>query len=239
MKKLLFPFLFLFILASCKNKEEEQYGQKVSTIEFIPKWVIFGVDFSHYQGNVNWDKVSTQTKHPIRFTIFRATMGDDRKDTTFHRNYVIAKQKGFIVGSYHYYDPNEAPMPQVTNYLSTIDSNLRKGDFVPILDIEAEPKSISMDSLKKNLRLWLDVVEKKFGVKPILYTGLHFYKKHLSEFAEYPLWVAAYSSNKRTDSVVCKAEIHQFTDKVKVPGIRGGIDGNDISFWTIPSLLMK
>lgn len=232
-------FIILFFAFS-KKAGKEEVGKKIAKVDFTLKWVTFGIDFSHYQGNVNWDKIGSQTKHPIRFAIFRATMGDDRKDTSFVRNFTEAKKRGFITGGYHYYSPDENPILQINNYISRMDSFLGKGTFVPILDIEAEPKSIPMDSLRKNLRIWLDAVEKRYGVKPILYTGLHFFKKHLQEeFAEHPLWVAAYSEDKRQDSVVLGAEIHQFTDKVKVPGIKGGVDGNDISFWVLPGLIMK
>jgi GH25 family lysozyme M1 (1,4-beta-N-acetylmuramidase) len=62
--KSLFFIPFIFGLFSCsENKKIE-----------ISKDVMFGIDVSSFQGNINWSKVK-KSKHPIEFVIVRATMG--------------------------------------------------------------------------------------------------------------------------------------------------------------------
>jgi len=205
--------------------------------ESIPSAIMFGIDVSHYMGNINWTKVKS-CKHPIEFVIVRATMGADRKDEKFEQNITGAKSVNYIVGAYHYYDPNEPSAKQAKNYLETID--LQKGDFIPIVDIERLSNCQSTERLKKGLKNWLNIVEKKYGVKPILYTQYSMYNDCLSkDFAEYPLWVAAYSNKKREVSIVKNAGIHQFAKAVSIDGIGWKVDGSDIKRDKLPQLLLK
>ncbi len=199
---------------------------------------VFGIDISEYQGDISWEKVVSQKDHPVKFVIIRATMGGDRKDSKFQDNFKKARKAGFIVGAYHYYDPNENSTIQAENYLESI--KLEKGDFVPILDIERLSKIQSNEKLKKGITNWLNIVEKKYGTKPIIYTGFSFYGKYLKkDFADYPIWIAAYSNKKRKTKTVSKAAIHQFSEKVTVSGIDGRVDGNDIKQKGLKILLIK
>lgn len=217
------------LFSSCKRNEN--FDTKTS--------VVFGLDVSQYQGNINWKKVATQKKHPIQFVVVRATMGADRRDKQFEKNFFQAKKNGFLVGSYHYYDPNENSTLQAKNFLDNV--RLQTGDLIPVLDIEEESEIQSMEDLKKGIKNWLDIIEEKYGVKPIIYTGFSFWNDYLKkDFAEYPLWVAAYSQDKRNHSHVKNAEIHQFSDKIKVPGImENTVDGNDIKKEVLPSLILR
>ena len=177
--------------------------------------------------------------HLIEFVIIRSSMGDDRKDAKFQSNFREAKARGFMVGAYHYYDPNEKSELQAKNFLETV--RLEKGDFIPIVDIENISKVQTMAQLKIGLQKWLDIVEKHYGVRPMIYTGFSFYLTYLAdEFSEYPLWIAAYTPSKRGHGVVLDSEIHQFTEKVRVSGIKGNkVDGNDIKKNDLPKLLLK
>jgi len=94
---------------------------------------IFGLDVSHYQGRINWKRVST-SKHPIKYVFIRSTMGINGKDKQFLYNWRKAKDFGYIRGAYHYYRPNENPESQFLNYKKMV--RLSKGDFIPILDVE-------------------------------------------------------------------------------------------------------
>jgi lysozyme len=198
--------------------------------------IAFGIDISQYQGGIEWDKVGTH--HPIEFVIVRATMGKNRKDTHFDRNFQKAKDKGLMVGAYHYYDPNQHSLRQAKNYCDNV--SLKKGDFVPIVDIERVSRIQSMDRLRLGLQRYLDVIEDHYGCKPVIYTGLSYWETYLKEdFSEYPLWVAAYSSKRRQESQQTSL-IHQFSEKVSVMGIiENTVDGNDILRKNLKMLSMK
>lgn len=189
----------------------------------------FGIDVSQYNGEIDWAKVKSQTKakKPIEFVIVRATVGVDR-DTEYTENYVGAKKNNLIVGSYHYYRPNESSVKQFENFLKT--AKVVRGDIIPVVDIEAKSSVQSMNSLKAGLRNFIDLVEQEYGVKPIIYTKLSMWKNHLREdFSDCKLWVAAYSNHRRGDETVKNAAIHQFTKGIRnVPGIPSKyVDGDD------------
>lgn len=214
---LLFP-LFLLIIFSC-NKEAQEDNEECG--------FAFGIDVSHYNGEIDWEEVKTQKKHrEIKFVIVRVTAGT-RTDNKFQENFSEAKELGFVVGSYHYYDPNQNSTLQAENFIT--QTSLRKGDIRPVLDIEKLSRIQSNNNLRKGLKNWLTIVEKHYGVKPIIYTGVSFYEDYLMRhgFSGYPLWVAAYSPSKRQHQIVQDAEIHQFSERVRVPGITGYTDGND------------
>lgn len=222
-----------FTLHSCKRNADPvvDSNEKVDSL----KPISFGIDLSEYQGgDINWDTVKC-CKHPIEFIIFRATMGDDRKDKKYAERIDGARKAGFIVGAYHYYDPNENSKKQARNYISTV--TLQGGDFIPVLDIEKLSRKQPRKRLLKGLKNWLAIVEKHYGVKPMIYTSQKFYEDYLEkDFSEYHLWVAAYSEHKREHPTVKEAEVHQFTEEVRVSGISGLVDGNDISRTKLDSL---
>lgn len=184
----------------------------------------FGIDVSHYQGQVNWSNVTKiQDSFPISFVFVRATAGSVKQDRKFKVNWSGAKQKGFIRGAYHYYRPNENSILQANNFINTV--KLKKGDLPPVLDIEDIPRIQSLDNLKLGLRKWLEKVEAHYGVKPIIYSGESFYNDHLyKEFSEYTCWVANY--NFYVENIDEDWKFWQFTDKGSVRGIKEFVDVN-------------
>ena len=197
----------------------------------------FGIDISHYQGKINWDNVII-CKHPIKFVFIRATMGSNRKDNAFQKNWSEAKKAGLLTGAYHYYDPNQNSTQQAENFINSV--KLKSGDFPPVLDIE-ELSKFGNSNLHKGLQNYLQIIENHYGVKPIIYTGFKYFRDNLKEnFLDYPLWVAAYSRSKKSISSV-NWKFHQFTDKVSVYGINDYTDGNDFngSYEELKKLLIK
>jgi lysozyme len=186
---------------------------------------IYGVDFSHYQGVIDWDKLMyIHDSTPITFVFLRATMGARRRDKHFKYNWEKAKVHGFVVGAYHYYRPNENSTRQANNFIKRV--KLETGDLPPVLDIEKLSTRQSVKNLKIGLKNWLNIVEKHYGVKPIIYSGDNFYKKHLSskEFEEYTIWIANF--NKVTSPKVKKWKIWQFSEEGIIKGSYEKVDFN-------------
>jgi lysozyme len=185
---------------------------------------LFGIDISHYQGRINWSELKT-THHPVQYIFIRATMGVDGKDSRFRENWDNAKKHGYLRGAYHYYRPNENSTQQFANFSAMV--KLEKGDFVPILDVEQHSK-FGNESLRKGVLNWLKLAEQKYGVKPVVYTGLNFYNSVLKgHINDYPLWIAAYSGKDRVKNV--NWTFHQFTEQVRIKGIQANVDGNDFN----------
>lgn len=183
-----------------------------------------GLDVSEYQGRIRWTYVDTlEQKYPLDFVFIRATVGRDRKDRRFDRNWLGAKENKMIRGAYHYYRPNENSLEQAELFIKTV--TLQKGDLPPVLDIEKLPRNQSLDSLKVGLKRWLNRVEQHYDVKPIIYTGERYYDDFLKEeFSDYLFWIANY--NFYREEINDDWLFWQFTEKASVPGIKGNVDIN-------------
>ncbi|MFV7236117.1 glycoside hydrolase family 25 protein [Flavobacterium sp. ZB4R12] len=183
-----------------------------------------GLDVSEYQGKIQWTYVDTlEKKYPLHFVFIRATVGRDRKDRRFNRNWLGAKENKMIRGAYHYYRPNENSLEQAELFIQTV--TLQKGDLPPVLDIEKLPKNQSLDRLKVGLKRWLKTVELHYGVKPIIYTGEKYYDDFLKEeFSDYLFWIANY--NFYREEINEDWLFWQFTEKASIPGIKGNVDVN-------------
>jgi lysozyme len=183
---------------------------------------IFGIDVSHYQGKIKWEEVKT-SKHPIKYVFIRSTMGKNGKDSHYRRNWRESKKHNYLRGAYHYYRPFENSAEQFQNFSKTV--KLESGDFRPVLDIEAHSK-YGADNLRKGILNWLRLAEEHYGHKPIIYTGRSFYQDVLrGHVDDYPLWIASYSGKHKLHTI--DWDFHQFTEKVRVNGIKTSVDGND------------
>lgn len=183
-----------------------------------------GIDVSEYQGKINWSYVDTlEKKYPLHYVFIRASVGKDRKDYQFKRNWLGAKENKMIRGAYHYYRPNENSLEQAELFIKTV--SLQKGDLPPVLDIEKLPKNQSIANLKLGLKRWLQAVESHYGVKPIIYTGERYYDDFLKEeFSDYLFWIANY--NLYREEIAEDWLFWQFTEKASIPGIKGNVDVN-------------
>jgi lysozyme len=185
---------------------------------------VVGIDVSEYQGKIRWSYVDTlEKKYPLRYVFIRATVGNDRVDSQFKRNWLGAKENKMIRGAYHYYRPNENSLEQAELFIKTV--KLKKGDLPPVLDIEKLPKEQSIERLKIGLRRWLKTVELHYGVRPIIYTGEKYYDDFLKEeFSDYLFWIANY--NFYREEIQDNWLFWQFTEKATVPGIDYNVDVN-------------
>ena len=185
---------------------------------------VVGIDVSEYQGKIRWSYVDTiEEKYPLRYALIRATVGRDRLDRQFKKNWIGAKENKMIRGAYHYYRPNENSLEQAELFIKTV--TLKKGDLPPVLDIEKLPKNQSIERLKVGLRRWLTAVEKHYGVRPIIYSGEKYYDDFLKEeFSDYLFWIANY--NFYREEIQDDWLFWQFTEKAVVPGIDAKVDVN-------------
>lgn len=190
-----------------------------------PKGLVRGIDISHYQGNINWDKLrNAQIQDaPVSFVFIKATEGTDLWDENFNRNFHNAKKNDIIRGAYHYFSPYTSGKEQANFYCKVVQ--LDDNDLPPVLDVE-EIGNYSPSQLQHEVLSWLNVVEKHYGTTPILYTGYKFKTTYLNspDFDRYPYWIAHYY----VDSLVYKGKwaFWQHTDVGKVDGIKGDVDIN-------------
>ncbi|NDV64625.1 glycoside hydrolase family 25 protein [Bacteroides sp. 224] len=200
-------------------------GQKAYGVCMPYGYLVHGIDISHYQGEVDWAQLDTNQSaaHPIRFAFMKATEGGDLCDSTFHRNFDMARRQGLIRGAYHFYIPKTDALKQANFFIRTVQ--LKNGDLPPVLDVEITGNK-SKEELQEGVKLWLKEVETHYGVKPIIYASYKFKMKYLNDslFNTYPYWIAHYY----VDSVHYEGKWNfwQHSDVGRVPGIKEAVDLN-------------
>ena len=212
----------LIIWASRDDDNNEAFG--VSTPKY---YTICGIDVSRYQEKIDWEKVaktrSGKDSLAISFAFIKATEGKTLKDPQFIYNWENAKKNNILIGAYHYYKPNINSKLQADNFMATVE--LEKGDFPPVLDIE-ETGRFGNDNMRQGIKNWLNIIEKHYGVKPIIYCYVDFYERILKtdDFKDYPFWIAHYYENELR--VKEKWHFWQHSDKARVDGIQTKVDLN-------------
>ena len=206
------------------------FGKSKSTTAFgvrIPvAYSVCGIDVSRYQQNINWAEVAKAREgkdksYSVSFAFIKATEGQSFVDKHYTSNWKNSKKNNILRGAYHYYKPNVNSKLQANNFIRTV--KLQKGDLPPVLDIE-ETGKYGMDNLHRGLQNWLKIIEKHYGVKPIIYCFVDYYDKHFKgkkEYKDYQFWIAHhnYSSSRVKD----KWHFWQHTDKAKIKGISGNV----------------
>lgn len=156
------------------------------------EYEIHGIDVSRYQQTISWGMVKEMNVHDIKlqFAFIKATEGISNSDPYFKRNWRKSKQAGITRGAYHFFIPSKDGRSQALNFIKNV--NLETGDLPPVLDIE-QINSAKADEQRIQIKVWLDVIENYYHVRPVIYTYLVFYDKYLKGyFDDYPLWVAHY-----------------------------------------------
>lgn len=217
-----YAFVFYkYIVAPYATRWRALYGE----IEYPKGYSIHGLDVSHHQGEIDWERVARAkvAGEPVEFVIIKATEGKSLFDERFNENFYQAGQYGLVRGAYHFFVPSVSGRKQARYYMQQV--HLEDGDLPPVLDVETIG-ALSTEQLQQEVLDWLHLVEHRYGAPPIIYTGLSFKLTHLNTpaFDRYPFWIAHYYVQK----VGYKGEWHfwQHTDLGRVDGIKGAVDLN-------------
>ena len=195
--------LFLLFVCSCHHDAE--------------RYAIKGIDVSHYQKKIDWERVGHQN---LKFVFIKATEGLNYQDATFTRNWTASKKNNLLRGVYHFFRPNVSVEWQAKNFIRTV--HLEKGDLPPVLDVE-DLEDRELPRVAENIRKWLILIEHHYHTPPIIYTSLHLYQKYFkAAFPEYVFWIARY--NRQAPPLGEKALFWQYSQTGKVRGIPGHVD---------------
>ncbi len=189
--------------------------------ERLEDYEIHGIDVSHYQGNIDWDKV---TKQNIKFVFIKATEGRTMQDVRFHENWQALKDRNIISSAYHFFRPTISASAQAENFTQLVELNA--GDLPPVLDVEVLD-GVSPAELREGMTIWLNRAEKHYGIPPIIYTNLKFYNAHIKGHLDnYPLWIARYNYIPPDLSGPQEWQFWQYGNKGQISGINGDVDFN-------------
>jgi lysozyme len=182
--------------------------------------LVWGIDLSHHQRNVDWDQIACENPH---FIFFKATEGATHIDNMYHKYKFEAAERGIKVGSYHFFSYATSGKDQALHFLKT--AHIQKGDLPPVLDVEFKKHMASSAWIAKNVKEWITIIEDSIGVKPIIYCPCRMYNEHLQTVLsdDYHLWIADYRKNPPG----CNWTFWQKTDSHKLNGIAGNVDYNE------------
>ncbi len=218
-------FFYHFFIRPYAYRWKPCYGNKEYGVCMPSGYQVHGIDISHYQGKIDWKKLAKYQSpdYPLLFVFIKATEGGSLCDKAFQKNFKSARQHGFIRGAYHYFNPETSAAKQAKLFIHWV--KLDGKDLPPVLDVE-KIGGQSKESLVKAVKIWLNMVEAYYGVKPIIYTSYKFKTKYLSDslFNAYPYWIAHYY----VDSVEYKGQwkFWQHTDVGSIPGVEENVDLN-------------
>mgnify|MGYP000337523383 CR=1 FL=1 len=177
-----------------------------------------GIDVSFYQGKIDWSTTATH----VDFVYLKATDGITYQDPRFNVNAQALGAQNTPHGAYHFFEPNDDPIKQAKNYLHTIRDY--KLALRPVVDIEIS-KGFKPQSIARNLRLWLEYVEKEIGCKPMIYSYASFWDTYIgSKFNAYPFWLADYSTKPQPPHSRSDWQLWQYSQSGRVVGIDSSVD---------------
>ncbi|MDE6207331.1 MAG: hypothetical protein K2M55_05940 [Muribaculaceae bacterium] len=198
---------------------------------------VYGIDVSRHNKTIDWEKlylranangdVASTSKNnpyyqPVLFAIAKSTEGVTILDPTFERNFREAKRCGIIRGAYHFLSVNSPVEKQVEYFIK--NTPLEKGDLPPVLDLEINKNTMKKQHAKvcSMAKKWLQLVEKHYGVKPIIYTYNNYYIDYMKGhgFDDYDFWIARYGAEPSARHW----EIWQYTDKGHANGVNHAVD---------------
>ena len=212
------------------------------TMNTNPHGKVYGIDLSHHNCIRDWNNIAIYVKkdgtvceskpkkdfvyHPISFVFLKATEGETHRDRLYLDNLYKLKEKGMLVGSYHYMKLLSSTVEsQADNFLDF--AIYREGDLPPVLDIEdyKDARTIGKTKTKELVLKWLQLVEDELNVRPIIYTNTKMKRDFLDskEFDKYHFWIAHYT---KTQPDCRDYFIWQFTDRGQLYANNGLVDVN-------------
>lgn len=153
------------------------------------KYPVNGVDVSAYQGQVDWDTLSSQD---IDFAYIKATEGSTFKDSCFEYNWKEAGETDLRIGAYHFFSFESSGEKQAANFIDSVDAIPMM--LPPVIDVEYYGKyqnedDIDVVEIRAELRNMINILKEEYGVNPVLYVSEETYNTIVAqEFSDCDIW---------------------------------------------------
>jgi GH25 family lysozyme M1 (1,4-beta-N-acetylmuramidase) len=201
-----------------------------AVIRVVPEAGLRGIDVSHYQGRIDWRRVSRSGHH---FAIAKATEGHNYVDPTYLRNKWQAEASGVAFGAYHFARPDRRPNDPIREANHFLDvAHLEPGNVIPVLDLETTG-GLSKRRITRWILVWLRRVRERLGVRAMVYTSPLGWSERTGNTtavarAGYDVWVAHWGVRRPTLPARGWGgkgwTMWQRSACGSVPGIRGCVD---------------
>ena len=200
-------------------------------------YAVHGTDVSKYQRSVDWHRAKTSG---VSFAFIKATEGGDRVDDYFAEHWRDTRAAGVPRSAYHFYYFCRPAAEQARWFIRNVPNE--RSALPPVLDMEWNPQSPTCKlrpdaaTVRSEMRIFLSMVEKHYGKKPIIYTSLDFFDDNgLAGFKGYPYWLRSVAGHPRDKYSGHPFTFWQYTGTGVVPGITGDADINvfngDMATW--------
>lgn len=191
-------------------------------------FAVKGTDVARFQSYVDWPRARTVG---IRFAFIKATEGGDLLDPMFRDHWRGAAQAGIARGAYHFYYFCTPPEVQARWFIRNVPRT--RGALPPVLDMEWNPLSPSCQrrpdgaTVRAEMQVWLDLVERHYGQRPVIYTTPGFYEDTgLSRLRGEDFWLRTTAKTPREAYPGQRWRFWQYTATGSLPGTPGNIDLN-------------
>ena len=218
-----------FLGEKLKYTSERIYGIDISRHQHEKGRKRFSIDFSKLRITSLGKRHDAQGRtFPVSFIYIKSTEGTTIRNRYFMSDYMKAKRQGIHVGAYHFFSLKSSAELQARYFVN--HTLFRKGDFPPVLDVEptdAQIRKIGGDEvLMKRIRTFMQIVERRTGMRPILYVSQMFINRHMKNASDikknYNVWIARYGQYKPDVRLV----YWQLCPDGHVNGITGEVDIN-------------
>ena len=217
--------IFMGIIMLIKNDVYSKYIENNKSTGFLYKKhdekinsTVYGIDLAKYRVK---DLKNISSKDNISFVYIKATDGLNYENPEFNNEWEIAKEKKLLCGAYHFFRNNDDPIEQADFFYKTIESVYSNSVLPAVIDIEGASLELNPYNIQGNALVFINHLELLINKRPMIYTNYYFGEEHLTDstFANFPLWIADYSSSKspRVPKVWQKKgwSVWQKTDKYK------------------------
>jgi len=177
------------------------------------------IDISHHNATPDWQALKAGGTMAV---ILKATEGASYVDPTFQSRWAAAKDNGLLRSAYHFLRPGDVNA-QMARFVDVVQPSATER-----LVIDYEDADVSFADLERAAKYLLDE-----GLQTTIYGSNVLVDackgKTSTILSRTSLWQARYSSNEpKVPTNIWKTwSLWQFTDKAKVSGIKGAVDGNN------------
>lgn len=200
--------------------------------------MLYGIDVSHYQEEIDWAKVKASG---VSFAIIKASQGTDFIDTMFEENFKGALAAGIIPGTYHFHLPSYDALEQAQFYWSVIKDVVGSHPCLPPC-IDLETAGATKAEMNTAVSTFMEEMQRVDGRPGLVYTSPGFWNTYLPvpvlsqyylttskiDWANaYPLWIAHYTTGWPSQVYPWVGwRFWQYTSSGKISGIRTRVDLN-------------
>ncbi len=230
MKKILIIIMIVLILLVIIAGELINTGMIWFVYPSNRRFPVRGIDISHHQGEIDWNKVKAGN---FKFIFIKATEGHDFVDEDFIDNWNNSKKIGLIRGAYHFYSLRIPGKDQAENFIRIVPKE--KYTLPPVIDLEFggnSKKRPTRKDFKKELLTYISGVKSHYNKNPILYMTYDFFSMYIKndeDLLKYDIWIR--NIYFKPGKIANKDWLFwQYNCKGHVNGINGFVDLNVFAY---------